>query len=163
MSNPDLLSSAAFWAAQEMGHAQLGDRRRTARLVTVTTALAQNPNGTLPGTFTDWVDLRAAYRLFAEGDVTHAAILAPHTQRVAQACQTAGQYLLVEDTTTLSFNTHVATADLGPVNDQGGRGFLVHNTLALRVTDWNPDQVPTVKVEGLAGQQCWSRPNSHRN
>lgn len=160
MSNPDLLRSAASWAAQEMCHVQVGDRRRTARLVTVTTALAQNPNGTLPGTFTDWVDLRAAYRLFAEGDVTHAAILAPHTQRVAQACQTPGQYLLVEDTTTLSFNTHVAPGDLGPVNDQGGRGFLVHNTLALRVTHWDPDQVPAVTVEGLAGQQCWSRPKA---
>ena len=89
----------------------------------MTTALAQNPNGTLPSTFTDWKDLRAAYRLFAEPDVTHDAIVAPHAQRVAQACQAPGQYLLVEDTTTLSFNTHAATADLGPVNDQGGKGF----------------------------------------
>jgi len=43
-------------------------------LVTVTTVLAQNPNGTLPSTFTDWKDLRAAYRLFAEPDVTHDAL-----------------------------------------------------------------------------------------
>ncbi|MEI6391310.1 MAG: transposase DNA-binding-containing protein, partial [Verrucomicrobiota bacterium] len=49
---------------------KVGDRRRTQRLVTVTTALAQNPNGTLPTTFTNWKDLRAAYRLFAETDVT---------------------------------------------------------------------------------------------
>jgi hypothetical protein len=158
MSNPDLLRSAALWAEQEMGRAQLGDRRRTQRLVKVTVALAQNPNGTLPSTFTDWKDLRAAYRLLAEPDVTHDAIAAAHTQRVAQACQVPGEYLLVEDTTTLSFNTHAATADLGPVNDQGGKGFLVHNTLALRVAGWDPDQVPTVTVLGLAGQQCWSRP-----
>ena len=158
MSTPDLLRSAALWAAQEMGHAQLGDHRRTQRLVTVTTTLAQNPNGTLPTTFTDWKDLRAAYRLFAEPDVTHDAIAAPHLGRVVQACQVPGQYLLVEDTTTLSFNTHAATADLGPVNDQGGKGFLVHNTLALRVAGWDGDQVPTVTVLGLAGQHCWSRP-----
>jgi hypothetical protein len=120
--------------------------------------LAQNPNGTLPTTFTNWRDLRAAYRLFAESDVTHDAIVAPHTQRVAQACQVSGEYLLIEDTTTLSFNTHPATADLGPVNDQDGRGFLVHNTLALHVAGWDRDQVPTVTVLGLAGQRCWSRP-----
>ena len=160
MSNPDLLRSAALWAAQEMGHVQLGDCRRTARLVTVTTALAQNPNGTLPSTFTDWKDLRAAYRLFAEPDVTHDAIVVPHCQRVGQACQAPGQYLLVEDTTTLSFNTHAATADLGPVNDHGGRGVLVHNTLALRVAGWEHDPVPTVTVLGLAGQHCWSRPQT---
>jgi hypothetical protein len=141
-----------------MGHAQLGDRRRTQRLVKVTTALAQNPNGTLPSTFTDWKDLRAAYRLLAEPDVTHAAIAAPHTQRVARACQVPGEYLLVEDTTTLSFNTHAATVDLGPVNDRDGQGFMVHNTLALRVAGWDQDQVPTVTVLGLAGQHCWSRP-----
>jgi len=158
MSHPDLLRPAAPWAAQEMGRVQLGDRRRTARLVTVTTALAQNPNGTLPGTFTDWKGLRAAYRLFAEPDVTHEAIVAPHAQGVGQACQRPGQYLLVEDTTALSFNTHPAASDLGPMNDQGGRGILVHNTLALQVTGWDRDQVPTVTVLGLAGQQCWSRP-----
>jgi hypothetical protein len=158
MSNPDLLGSAALWAEQEMGHAQLGDRRRTQRLVKVTMALAQNPNGTLPSTFTDWKDLRAAYRLLAEPDVTHDAIAAAHTQRVAQACLVPGEYLLVEDTTTLSFNTHAAVADLGPVNDRDGQGFLVHNTLALRVARWDQDQVPTVSVLGLAGQHCWSRP-----
>ena len=158
MSAPELLCAADIWAEKEMGHVHLGDRRRTQRLVKMTTALAQNPNGTLPSTFTEWKTLRAAYRLFAEADVTQAAIVAPHTQRVAQACRVPGAYLLVEDTTTLSFNTPAATADLGPVNDQGGHGFLVHNTLALRVVDWARDQVPTVTVLGLAGQQCWSRP-----
>lgn len=158
MSNSDLLQPAPLWAQQELGSVHIGDRRRTKRLVSVTSALAQNPNGTLPSTFVAWTDLRAAYRLFAEADVTHKAIVAPHRQRVAQACLAQGQYLLVEDTTTLSFNTHPATADLGPVNDQGGKGFLVHNTLALRVVDWDRHQVPTVTVLGLAGQQCWSRP-----
>ena len=51
MSNPDLLRTAALWAAQEMGHVHVGDRRRTQRLVRVAAALAQNPNGTLPTTF----------------------------------------------------------------------------------------------------------------
>ena len=158
MSHAKLLRPAALWAEQEMGRVVLGDRRRTQRLVAVTTALAQNPNGTLPTTFTNWKDLRAAYRLFAEPDVTHDAIAAPHSQRVAQACQVPGEYLFLEDTTTLSFNTHAATADLGPVNDQGGKGFLAHNTLALQVVGWDRRQVPTVTVLGLAGQQCWSRP-----
>ena len=158
MSNSDLLRSATVWARQQMSDVNLGDCRRTERLVTVTTGLAQNPNGTLPTTFTEWKDLRAAYRLFAEEDVTHDAIAAPHRQRVGQACLTPGQYLLVEDTTTLSFNTHESASGLGPVNDQGGKGFLVHNTLALRVAGWDRRQVPIVTVLGLASQQCWSRP-----
>jgi hypothetical protein len=159
MPNAYLLQPAPVWAQQELGGAELGDRRRTKRLVTVTTTLAQNPCGTLPSTFREWTDLRAAYRLLAEPDVTHEVILAPHAKRLAQACQSPGQYLLVEDTTTLSFNTHLSTTGLGPVNDQESRGFLVHNTLALQVVGWDRhQQVPTVTVMGLAGQQCWSRP-----
>jgi len=158
MSNPDLLGCADAWAEKEMNHVQLGDRRRTQRLVRVSSALAQKPTGTMPTTFSDWKSLRAAYRLFAEPDVTHDAIATPHRLRIAQACQVPGEYLLVEDTTTLSFNTHVATTDLGPVNDRHSRGFLVHNTLALRVVGWDVDQVPTVTVLGLAAQRCWSRP-----
>jgi hypothetical protein len=158
MSNPELLCSASTWAEQELGRAHLGDRRRTQRLVRVSAALARKPAGTLPSTFSDWKTLRAAYRLFAEPDVTHQAITAPHTQRVAQACQAPGEYLLMEDTSTLSFNARSPTADLGPVNDQGGQGFLVPSTLALRVVSWDQDQVPTVTVLGLAGQHCWSRP-----
>ena len=158
MSNAYLLQSAPVWAQQELGGVELGDRRRTKRLVTVTTALAQNPCGTLPGTFKEWTDLRAAYRLFAEPDVTHDGILAPHAKRMARACQSPGQYLLVEDTTTLSFNTHPSTTGLVPVNDQESRGFLVHNTLALWVAHWDRHPGPTVTVVGLAGQRCWSRP-----
>ena len=160
MSNANHLHPAARWAAREMSDVDLGDRRRTERLVRVTSALAQSPNGTLPATFADWKELRAAYRLFAEPDVTHAAIVAPHCQRVAQACQRPGQYLLIEDTTTASYNRHAAAADLGPVNDRASKGFLVHNTLALQVTDWDRRQVPTTTVLGLAGQQCWSRPQA---
>jgi hypothetical protein len=158
MSNSYLLRPAAIWAEHQFRDADLGDCRRTDRLVTVTTRLAQNPSGTLPTTFTEWKDLRAAYRLFAEEDVTHDAIMAAHSQRVGQACLTPGQYLLVEDTTTLSFNTHESTSDLGPVNDQGGNGFLVHNTLALRVVGWDRCHIPILTILGLAAQRCWSRP-----
>ena len=40
MSNSDLLQPAPLWAEQELGSVPIGDRRRTKRLVTVTTALA---------------------------------------------------------------------------------------------------------------------------
>jgi hypothetical protein len=152
------LQRTRHWAEQELNHAQLGDQRRTRRLITVTTGLALNPHGTLPASFPEWKDLRAAYRLLAEREVTHGKILAPHFHRVAEACRSPGQYLLVEDTTTLSFNSHAAAVDLGPVNDQASLGILVHNTLVLRVSDWDRRQVPVVTVLGLANQQCWTRP-----
>src|ERR1039458_4982839 len=69
MSKSHLLQPARLWAEQEMGSVPIGDRRRTKRLITVTAALAQNPSGTLPSTFPEWTDLRAAYRLFAQQPV----------------------------------------------------------------------------------------------
>jgi len=40
----------------------LGDARRTRRLVTLASHLAATPSGTLPSAFTDWAELKAAYR-----------------------------------------------------------------------------------------------------
>jgi hypothetical protein len=120
--------------------------------------LAENPHGTLPVTFPEWTDLRAAYRLLGEPAVTHDRILAGHYQRVAAACREPGQYLLLEDTTALSFNGHAGADGLGPVNDHSSRGILVHNTLAVRVAGWDPFQEPVVHLIGLAGQYCWTRP-----
>jgi hypothetical protein len=141
MNDHALLQPAARWAEQEMNDAQLGDRRRTRRLVRVAAALAENPHGTLPATFPEWRDLRAG-----------------HPRRTAAACHQPGQYLLLEDTTTLSFNSHAEAAGLGPVNDRASRGILVHNTLALRVSAWDGSHAPVTALVGLAGQHCWTRP-----
>jgi hypothetical protein len=52
----------AQWAQTEFALAQLGDRRRTQRLVKIATALAQSLGGTLPQACPAWKDLQAAYR-----------------------------------------------------------------------------------------------------
>lgn len=153
-----LLLAPTAWAQLEVGSAQLGDVRRTKRLVQVTTALAQNPHGTLPASFPDWKNLKAAYRLLEQDAVTHERILAPHVERTRRAAQGPGTFLWIEDTTTLDFSGHPAAQDLGPVAKGHGRGFLAHNALVLRVEDWDRDGVPRVQVQGLAGQQCWTRP-----
>src|SRR4030042_915870 len=51
------------WAAAEFGGAELGDRRRCPRLIRVAAALGEDPNGTLPGSFSGWAEVKAAYRL----------------------------------------------------------------------------------------------------
>src|ERR1035437_235056 len=58
------------------GHAQLGDRRRTARLVETFNLMRRHPGGTLPDKLSAPADLRAFYRLCDADDVTHGAIIA---------------------------------------------------------------------------------------
>ena len=151
------LAAASEWAAVEFGSAELGDRRRNPRLIRVAAAVAEDPHGTLPGSFAGWSEAKAAYRLLEEADVTYARILDPHRRRVQTACREPGEYLLVEDTTSLDFTSHSAAQDLGRIGDDGGQGMYVHSTLALRVERWNRQDQPEVTVEGLFDQQWWAR------
>ena len=151
------LTSASEWAAAEFGGAQLGDQRRPSRLLRVARALAENPHGTLPRSFTRWSEAKAAYRLLEQADVTYDGVVGPHRQRVREACGQPGDYLLVEDTTQLDFTSHLAAADLGRIGDDGGRGLHLHTTLALRIERWNDRDEPLVTVEGLLDQRWWAR------
>jgi hypothetical protein len=135
----------------------LHDVRRTARLVRVASALAEHPSGLLPHALRAWADLKAAYRLFGEEDVTYERVIAPHWQHTRQACEKPGDYLLVEDTTEIDFTSHYMTEDLGWTGDGGGRGMYAHTTLALRIERWTPQNEPEVTILGLLGQKVWTR------
>ncbi len=129
------------WAAEQFGQCQLGDRRRTARLVHYAAQAAANPDGSTPKQTESWGDCKAAYRLFEEEDVTFAAITAPH--HCATRARTAGTWLLISDTTETDFPGQ-GVQGLGSTGNGGGRGFLLHSSLMVR-----PDGR---EIVGLAGQ-----------
>ena len=151
------LLAPAQWAQMEFAQAELGDRRRTRRLVNMATALAQSPGGTLPQAFPEWKDLKAAYRFLHQSQASYERILTPHWERTRAACREPGEYLLIEDTTELDYTGHGATQDLGFIGDGRGRGLLLHSTLGVRVEAWTLEQRPEGTVLGLLGQQCWTR------
>jgi hypothetical protein len=150
------LTTPAQWAQTEFALAQLGDQRRTQRLVKIATRLAQSPGGTLPQAMPQWGELKAAYRFFSQPRNTHEQILRPHWERTQAACLEVGEYLLIEDTTHLDYTTHYAAEDLG-INGKGGRGLCLHSTLAMKVLAWDLEQQPEAVVVGLMSQQCWSQ------
>jgi hypothetical protein len=145
------------WAQKEFGSAQLGDSRRTQRLVQVAQALAERPQGTLPGTFSSWAELKGAYRLFATEDATYDKVIGPHWERTRRECREGGEYFLIEDSTLLDFSNHPGVEGLGRIGDDAGLGFNLHTTLALRVEGWNQADEPEVTAIGLFGQRCWTR------
>ena len=57
------------------GNAQLGDRRRTERLVQLTDLLCRHPGGSLPEKLHSPKDLKALYRLCDCDDVTHQSLM----------------------------------------------------------------------------------------
>jgi hypothetical protein len=142
------------WAQHEFGFAQLGDQRRTKRLVNIAQHLAAHPGGTLPQAFPHWAELKAAYRLLDQPGVSFEKILAPHLEHTRAACREPGEYLIIEDTTLLDYSHHPAAQDLGSIGDGHGRGFELHSALAVRVEGWTLEQRPEGMVVGLLGQQC---------
>ena len=65
-----MLDEAHYWAETQFGAAELGDARRTGRLVSTMAAIARTPDESLPRQLGSIGDTKAAYRLFDCGAVT---------------------------------------------------------------------------------------------
>src|SRR4051812_45212814 len=119
---PDRFPAARLWAEANFAAAELGDRRRTRRLVDTAERLTHQPQGSLPAHFS-WNPLRAVDRLCNRPEFTHTAVTATHFAATrSQMEQAAAPVLVPHDTTELDFTTHAALTGTGPVGDGGGRG-----------------------------------------
>lgn len=115
------------------GHAQLGDQRRTTRLVDTFNLMQRHPGGTLPDKLPTPADLRAFYRLCDTDDVTHEAIIAAARQyTLARCADCPGPVLMVHDATELDYTSLKSlAADLGQIGKGFKRGFICQNVLAV--------------------------------
>lgn len=118
---------------QLLGHAQLGDQRRTARLVATFDLMHKHPGGTLPHKLSVPADLRAFYRLCDREAVTHAAIIeAAREYTLAQLEACAEPVLVLHDATELDYTSLNSLAgELGQIGDGHGRGYICQNVLAV--------------------------------
>jgi hypothetical protein len=133
------VSDPARWAEQQWSTAALGDVRRRRRAVQLGAALASQPDASLPQQTGSWRELKSAYRLLNEPDVTHRALSESQERATRQEAAQAGTVLFVQDGSELDFTAHRQTRDLGWIGNTGGRGFLLHSCLALR-----PATVPEI-------------------
>ena len=129
------------WASETFQDCELGDQRRTKRLLTLATGMVEAPDKSLPDQFPEWSDLKAAYRFFDTAEVTFDAICTPHWNQTRNS--KPGRYLLISDTTDLDFTSHQATSGLGMLGDGNGRGFQLHPCLMFNLDE--------KQIVGLAG------------
>lgn len=107
---------------------------------------------------TQAADIKGAYRLLDCPQVTHAAVCQGHFAQVRDGCREPGIYLMIEDTTTLSFPGLEDCVGLGPVGEDKTRGFFAHSTMAVRWSCSDADAYDDqARVVGLAYQQVWAR------
>jgi hypothetical protein len=137
------------WAAAEVGTAELGDARRTARLIRLVETLGNHPEQSIPDACDgDRAAIKATYRFFESEAIDPDAILAAQRDATVGRCAAYPLILAVQDTTELNFTSHPGTQGLGHLRAAQQQGFLVHSVLAL-----SPTGVPL----GLLQQQRWAR------
>jgi hypothetical protein len=131
------------WAQQQFGRCELGDLRRTERLVKFAAQVAADPDASTPGQTERWSDLKAAYRLIDNDGVTFDSVAEPHWWQTRR--RETGRWLILCDTTEVDFGAINNATGLGPLGSGYGRGFLLHSGLMV-----HPE---TEEVAGLAGQK----------
>jgi Transposase DNA-binding/Transposase Tn5 dimerisation domain len=140
----DVMADPGVWAERQFASASLGDRRRTKRLVESAARIAAHPEKAFTQVF-DWNELRGFYRLCDKSEATLAAVMQPHWEHTRAAMAQQPLVLTLHDTSELDYSSHPNLIGMGPIGNEGGKGFLQHNSLAI--------MPQSRQVLGLAYQQ----------
>jgi hypothetical protein len=115
--------------AREFEEAELGDRRRTARLVRMVDALARQPDASFPKVAGSDVELESYYRFLSNRNVGASAILAPHQRETKKRASKAREVVVIHDTTEFQLG-HADPAEVGYLATNKP-GFLGHVSLVV--------------------------------
>ena len=133
------------WAVTEFSEAELGDIRRTTRLVELAHVLAQHPTATLPEACGDDAMLKAAYRFFANDAIEPQDVLLSHIEATYGRLATVHVVLAVQDTTEVDWTATPPLRAWAPWGIRPVKG-------CSSIVRWrsSPERVPL----GLVAQQA---------
>jgi len=135
------------WSELEFDACQLGDKRRTRRLVSYARQMAEKPDASTPRQTESWSDCKGVYRLFQRPEVTFESVTAVHRQRTRNLAP--GTYLVVSDTTELDYGYESPRRGLGRLTAEKHRGFFLHTALVLAAENG--------QVVGIGAQELFTR------
>jgi hypothetical protein len=144
------------WALEELGSVDLGDKRRTARLITLCGRLSEMPESAINQACGNWAETKAAYRFFGNDNVDVQPILAVHRAKTAERVGQHRTVLAIQDTSYLVYTSHRQTTGLGQLSVKKGKrvekihsqGLVMHSCLAVTT-----EGLPL----GLLDQQIFAR------
>ncbi|GLV54052.1 IS4 family transposase [Dictyobacter sp. S3.2.2.5] len=126
------LQHADTWAVETFGAAELGDPRRTDRLMKIAHALAERPSASLPRALETWGETQGGYRFLSNPAFGYEDLLLPHWSQTYYAATQCARTLLLADITEFDFTRHNALKGRGPVgNSRENIGFSLHTVLAM--------------------------------
>lgn len=145
-----MIVKAAEWAQNNFGNAELGDKRRTKRLVTLVTDLVSNIGMSVVKSSQTSDKIEAAYRFIRNEKIKAKDIETSAFNATAELVNNYDLLLALEDTTSLNFSYKSVNPELGPLgNSTKARGMMAHSVLLFAPNEQN--------VVGLIEQQRWCR------
>ena len=147
-----MIKDTQEWALHTFGSAQLGDERRTKRLLSMAVGLADNVGKSVVKSSDNSASIEGNYRLIRNKHVTADPIAESGFQATASLAQSYDEILALEDTTSLAYNRRNMPDKLGYTGsslDAAHTGFSVHSIML-----YAPEQQHTI---GLIEQRRWVR------
>ncbi|MDQ7051149.1 MAG: IS4 family transposase [Enterobacterales bacterium] len=144
------ISDTAHWSKSTFGTCDLGDKRRTKRLIQMVTSLARNIGQSVVKSMDNDSEVEGAYRLLRNPKVLGKDIAEGGFQATATLAKKGMRLLALEDTTSLNFS-HGVSEGLGYIGppSQKKKGIQVHSIVLV-----NAQSKETL---GLIEQTRWHR------
>ena len=130
--------------------ADLGDERRSKRLVGIVRRLQKKPRAPFPEAMQSSAELEGFYRFVNNPGVDPREILEPHRAATLERATRAKTVLVVHDTTTAEFSGRMPRRGLGTTTGKLSHGFLAHVSLAVQPDD---ERMPL----GVLGMETFTR------
>lgn len=144
------MTTTREWAEAEFGTANLGDVRRTRRLVQLAADVASRPAGTVTRVCESSASQEGAFRWLENPDVRHEPVLRAIQRATAERCAERALVYVPIDATSLTLTDKAKNKGFGGVGawQMGSRG--IHAMTALAVCEQGTPL-------GICAQHMWAR------
>lgn len=146
-----LIKDTEQWAENLFANADLGDQRRTKRLVKLSEQMAANIGSSIVQSSDSQASVEGAYRFIRNDKIIASSIATAGFNALLSALKQASTILALEDTSTLTYK-HSVKKELGhtgPRKDCAAKGMMAHSVLMV-----DADNENTI---GLGEQYRWCR------
>ena len=136
------------WIKQELERTDLGDKRRTKRLMQIVSNLSAHPEASVPRASGTWAETKATYDFWDSPYLKPSMIRQGHIESTVERIVQHRVVLNIQDTTELNYTSHKALSGAGYLDSKYATGLKVHSTLSASTAG-----VPL----GIIGQYVWAR------
>jgi len=138
------------WAREEFLGLDLGDVRRSERLLAMVTRIGERPAGTVTGVFRSGAEREGAFRLLENARLDERALGEAQARAALERCRPRSTVFVPVDATGLTFADTHGRKGLGPIGSrhQGARGLQAMTALVV------DDSGTTL---GIGAQRYWTR------